>query len=187
MDEICWSSRSCMFIPTCGVCAEMMTFSLFHDDPLVEPRWSHSSRSAFLDIGLFSCFSFRETFLGCLDLVWIPEITCPMIDDSISPDLWLIVHLMPHWGIFPFRMRFVDLHGVTWSFPLTEYAPRRRFVHYCYDDFSVEPLGNHPVRHALLAIHDVILFPSERCILAWWAWSCYRFGWPGLHICWGMI
>ena len=38
MDEICRPSRSYMLILTCGVCAEMMTFSLFHDDPLVEPR-----------------------------------------------------------------------------------------------------------------------------------------------------
>ena len=28
---------------------------------------------------------------------------------------------------------------------------------------------------------------SERCILAWWAWCCYGFGWPRLHIYWCMI
>ena len=124
------SSRSCVFIPTYRVCAEMMMFSLFYDDPLVEPQWSHSFRSALLDIGLLSCFLFRETFPRCLDLIWIIDITCLMIDDSISPGFRLIVHLMPHWGIFPFWMRFRDLHGVTWSFPFTEYTLRWWFV--CY-------------------------------------------------------
>ena len=137
-------------IPTCGVCTETMTFSLFYDDPSVEPRWSHSSKSAFLDIGLFSYFLLWETFPRCLDLIWITEITCPMIDDSVLPDFWLIVYLRPHWGIFPFRVRFGDLQRVTWSFPLMEYVPRRWFIRYCYDDSSVEPLGSHPVRHALL-------------------------------------
>ena len=28
--------------------------------------------------------------------------------------------------------------------------------------------------------------PSEICILDLWAWLCYGFRWPGLHICWCM-
>ena len=35
------------------------------------------------------------------------------------------IHLMSYWGIFPFQLRFVDLHGVAWSFPLTRYTLRR--------------------------------------------------------------
>ena len=33
---------------------------------------------------------------------------------------------------------------------------------------------------------DDIVLPSERSILNLWAWFCYRFRWPGLHICWCM-
>ena len=51
----------------------------------------------------------------------------------------------------------------------------------------MEPLGSHPVRHTLLAIHDVIMLPSERYLLDWWARFYYGFGWSRLHICWGMI
>ena len=100
------SSRVCMLIPIHDIGVEMMVWSLFYDDPSVEPLRGHSARPT--------------------------------------------IHLMPHWGIFPFRRRFGNLHRVTWSFPLTEYVPRLRFVRYWYDDSSVEPLGSHPVRHALL-------------------------------------
>ena len=68
---------------------------------------------------------------------------------AIQPDLLYI--WLPYWGIFPFRVRFTDLHGFTWSFPLTKCAPRRRFVYYCYDDLSMEPLGSHPIRRTSLS------------------------------------
>ena len=78
--------------------------------------------------------------------------------DRIFDDGWFhvtrfrpIVHLMSYWGIFPFRMRFTDLRGVMWSFPLTGYSSRWSSDHYFYDDFLVEPLGSHPVRHAFLS------------------------------------
>ena len=38
---------------------------------------------------------------------------------------WFTTHLMPYWGIFPFWLIFVDLHGVACSSPLTKYTPRR--------------------------------------------------------------
>ena len=28
------------------------------------------------------------------------------------PIFWSTIHLMPYWGIFPFQLRFTDLHGV---------------------------------------------------------------------------
>ena len=37
---------------------------------------------------------------------------------------------MSYWSIFPFQMRFTNLHGVTWSSPLTKYALRRWRVRY---------------------------------------------------------
>ena len=128
----------------------MMTFSLFYDDPLVEPWWSHPSRSASLRIGLFSCFLFWETFPKRLDWIWIAEITCLMIDDSISPDFPTYSTFDATLGHISISGRFRDFHGVTWSFPLIKYVLGRRFVHYCYDDSSIEHLGSHPARHTHL-------------------------------------
>ena len=50
-------------------------------------------------------------------------------DPSVEP-LWghsarLAMHLMPYRGIFPFWMRFADLHGVACLSPLAGYALRR--------------------------------------------------------------
>ena len=83
--------------------------------------------------------------------LWV-NIKIPWSHNGGENYLWKL-HLMPHWGIFSFRVTFTDLNGVTWSFPLTKYALRRRFVHYCYDDSSMEPLGSHPAKHALLGTH----------------------------------
>ena len=83
------------------------------------------------------------------------------MDDFMSPDFRPITHLMPYWGIFPFRMRFTDYHWVSWSFPLMGYSSRWLSIHYFYDDSSVEPLGSHPVRHALLGI-QMSSYPSFR-------------------------
>ena len=47
---------------------------------------------------------------------------------------------------------------------------------------GVIQLGTH---FSALRCHRAPL--SKICILAWWEWCCYRFGWPGLHICWCMI
>ena len=96
----------------------------FYDDPSVEPR------PTFLDIWLLSCFLFWDMFPRCLDLIWIMEIACSMMDDSMSPDFWPIVHSMPYCGIFSSWMRVIDLHGVVWSPPLTGWSSRRWPV--CY-------------------------------------------------------
>ena len=90
-----------------------LTGSLFYDDPSVEPLWSRSARPIFLGIWLAPCFLSWETFPSCLDLIWITEITCSMIDDSMSPGFWPTVHSMSCWGIFSFWLRFIDLHGAT--------------------------------------------------------------------------
>ena len=43
--------------------------------------------------------------------LWIfTYVTCSMIDDFMSPNFWPVICLMPYWGIFPFWMRFMDLH-----------------------------------------------------------------------------
>ena len=89
-----------------------LTGSLFYDDPSMEPLWIRSTRPTFLGIWLLSCFLSWETFPSCLDLIWITEITCSMIDDSMSLDFWPTIHSMPYWGIFPSWTRFIDLHGV---------------------------------------------------------------------------
>ena len=160
-----------------------MTFSLFYDDPLVEPWRSHPSRSASLGIRLFSCFLSREMFPRRLDWIWITEITCLMIDDFISPDFRLIVHLMPHWGIFPFW------GGLEISMELHDHSHLRST---CWDDdlftivmmipqWSISRVIQLGIYFSTLRCHRAPLF--ERCILAWWAWHCYGFIRPGLHIC----
>ena len=144
------SSRSCMIIPTYGMLTETMAGSLPCHDPSMEPLWSHPTRPTFFGIWLSSCLLFRETFHRCLGLIWITEIAHLMMDDFMSPNFWPIVHLMPYGSIFPFWVRFTDLHGVVWSPPLTGCVPRRWRVRYFYEDFSLEPLGSHPVRPVLL-------------------------------------
>ena len=49
-------------------------------------------------------------------------------DDGWSNIVWFFlstIHLMPYWGIFSFWFRFIDLHGVAWSSPLTKYTLRQ--------------------------------------------------------------
>ena len=66
--------------------------SLFYDGLPMEPLWSHSVRPTFLGIWLSPCFLSWETFPSCLDLIWITEVTCSMIDDSMSPGFWPTIH-----------------------------------------------------------------------------------------------
>ena len=43
--------------------------------------------------------------------LWIfTYVAWSMIDDFMSPDFRPVVHPMPYWGIFPFWVRFTDLH-----------------------------------------------------------------------------
>ena len=62
-------------------------------------------------------------------------------------------------GHIPFWMMFTDLHGVTWSFLLVRCASGRWPIRHFYDDSSVETLGSHPVRPALLGISMSPCFP----------------------------
>ena len=76
-----------------------------------------------------------------------------------------IVHLIPYWGIFPFRLRFTDLHGVVWLSPPTRYTLRRwLFVILSWSPkkASLEPFSQtHTFRHLdvimLLLLKDVPL------------------------------
>ena len=46
--------------------------------------------------------------------IWWWMIRCRLI-------YWSTIHLIPYWGIFPFRLRFIDLHGVAWFSSLMRY------------------------------------------------------------------
>ena len=111
--EICRFSWSCMLISTYEICAEMMTYLLSYPDPLVEPLWSHLVKLVFFGVWLSSCFSF-----------WVMDLD----DEGRAPDdrwleaiwfFWPITHLIPYWGIFSIRLRFVDLHWLSWPSPVT--------------------------------------------------------------------
>ena len=148
-DEIHGSSWSYMIIITYWMHTETLTSLLPNHDTSVDPLWIYLARPSCLDIWLLSFFLFWDTFLGCMDLIWITEITCSMIEDFMSPDFWPTVHLMPYWGIFPFWIRFTDHDGVARLSPLARCMPRRWSIRCFYDDSSVETLGSHPVRLTL--------------------------------------
>ena len=118
LGKIHGSSWGCTIIITYSIHTRTLTCSLLYHDTSVEPLWIHLARPSRLGIGLLSCFLFRDTSLGCVDLIWITEITCSMIDDSMSPDSRSTVHPMLYWGIYPFRTRSTDLHGVACLSPL---------------------------------------------------------------------
>ena len=128
--EIYRSSRSCMLTPTYGMHTETMTCSLFYHDPSVEPLLSHPVRLVFFSICMSSCFLFREMFPWCLGSIWITKITHLTMNDFMSLGFRPTIYSMPYWGIFSFRLRFINLHGVACSFPLTRYTLRQ--WHVCY-------------------------------------------------------
>ena len=160
-----------------------LTGSLFYDDPLVEPLWSRSARPTFLGIWLLSCFLFRETFPRCLDLIWIMEITCSMIDDSMSPD-FLIYHIfdviLEHISISD------EVYQSSWSYMIIstyEVCAETMTCSLSYHDLSAEPLWSHSARPTFLGIW---LSPSllfRRRFIDVWVW----FGSWRSHIWWWMI
>ena len=81
-----------------------------------------------------SYFPFWGTSFWSVGLIqlWIrmTRITLLMIDDLRLFDFLIYHTSMPYWGIFPFRLRVIDLHGATWLLPFTGCAPRRGRV--CY-------------------------------------------------------
>ena len=70
----------------------------------------------------------RHIFHFRWDLWIFTYVAWSRIDDFMPPDLRPIIHLMPYWGIFPFRLRLTDLHGVACSSPLTRYTLTRCFL-----------------------------------------------------------
>ena len=144
--EIYGSSWSCTIIITYSIHTRTFTCSLLYHDTSVEPLWIHLARPSRLGIRLLSCFLFRDTSLGCVDLIYITEITCSMIDDSMSPDSRSTVHPMLYWGIYPFQTRSTDLHGVACLSPLARCRLRWLIGSLFYHGLSVEPLLSHSVR-----------------------------------------
>ena len=62
---------------------------------------------------LFDVWTRFSCWYGWLGLhIWWWMIQCCLIFQST-------IHLMPYWGIFPFQLRFIDFHEVTWSSSLT--------------------------------------------------------------------
>ena len=103
---------------------ETRTCLLFYHDPLVEPLLSHLIRPIF----------FRHLYAIMLLIQGDISLTFGFVlgyGDHTFDDRWFhvtwfpIYHTsMPYWGIFPFQLRVIDLHGATWSLPLSGCAPR---------------------------------------------------------------
>ena len=115
-------------------------------DHTFDERWFHVTCSS--DLSHIRHHTGAYFHFGC-DLRISMEVTCSMIDDSMSPDLRPIIHLMPYWGIFLFWMRFTDLGGVACLSPFARRTLRWWSIRYLHGDSLVEPLGSHPVRPAL--------------------------------------
>ena len=101
------------------------------DDVFVTLSWSLSraslepfSSTHIFGIWLSPSLLFRRRFIDVWGLIWVMEIAHLMMDDFMSPNFRLIVHLTTYWGIFPFWSRFTNLHGVACLSPLTRYTPR---------------------------------------------------------------
>ena len=62
---------------------------------------------------LFDVWTQFNRGYGWLGLhIWWWMIRCCLIS-------WSTIHLMSYWGICPFQLRFINLHGLTWSSSLT--------------------------------------------------------------------
>ena len=94
------------------------------------PQWSLSGA---IWLGLhclaFRCHhsSFQETPIGSVSMIliwtWMIRVTHLMMDDLMSFNFFrLITHLMPYWGIFPFRSRFIDPQWFAWSSLVARYT-----------------------------------------------------------------
>ena len=128
--EIYGSSWSRMIISTYEIHSETRTCSLFYYDPPVEPLLSHLVRPIFFQ----HLYAIMLLILGDVSLTF--EFVLGYGDHTFD-DGWFhvtrfpIYHTsMPYWGIFPFQLRVIDLHGATWSLPLTRCTPRRGRVRY---------------------------------------------------------
>ena len=113
--------------------------------------------------------------------IWRGMISCHLPFSDLS-------HIrMPYWGIFPFRMRFIDLGGVARLSSFTRCMPRWWSIRYLHDDSSVEPPESHLARPAPLGTWMPLCFSIRRYLLGLWAWFSYGSGWLGLYVWWQMI
>ena len=141
-----------------------------------------------VDIQISSYFFFWDTSLWCLDLIqlwtWMTRITHLMMDDLILSNFSTYHTFDAILGHIPFRLRFINLHGVAWSYPLTRYTSIQWHVCYLITilqwSFSwVIQSGPHFLafrcHHA--SSYGIYLFDL-------WVRFNYRRGWLGLHIWW---
>ena len=110
------------------------------DDLFVNLLWSasraffgpfnHAHTFWYLDVLML--LRLRDTFwyVDSINLwTWMTRITHLVMDDWVSSDFFRpTTHLMPYWGIFPFRLRFVDLHWFAWSSTFMRYMSSWWFV-----------------------------------------------------------
>ena len=98
---------------------------LSYHDPLVESLLGHSVGLTLLIFRYHHAFSSRRRLFD----VWI-RFNCGYGWLGLRIWWWVIqfvlifqptIHLMLYWGIFPLQLRFIDLHGFTWSSPFMRY------------------------------------------------------------------
>ena len=72
---------------------------------------------------------------------------------------WSTVHLMPYWGIFPFQLRFIDLHGFVWL---------PSFTRCMLSWWSIVILSWFP--NGAFFSHSVRLTLSDIVLILWWSY-----------------
>ena len=150
--EIYGSSWSRTIISTYEIRAETRTCSLFYYDPPVEPLLSHLVRPIFFQ----HLYAIMLLILGDVSLTF--EFVLGYGDHRFD-DGWFHVTQFSAYhisgamlGHIPFRMRFMDLHGLAWSSPITRYTSRWWHFLLSYHDPLVEPLLSYPVRPVFFSI-----------------------------------
>ena len=132
-----------------------------------------SSRGRFIDVWVHFSSGFRWPGLH----IWWLVIWCHLIFRSTT-------HLVPYWGIFLSRLRVIDLHGVTWSLPLTGCTPRREHVRYSIiipqwslswaTQSSCSAFVCHHASYSGRRFLDIwVRFGLRRSHIWWWMISCH--------------
>ena len=101
--------------------------------------------------------------------------------------LWSITHLMPYWGMFPFWLTFIDLHGVTCLSPLTRYTSRRWPIFYLVMILRWSPSWAIQLDSHFSTFRCRHTSPSGYVFFDTWAPFNYGFGLQRSHIWWWMI
>ena len=137
------------------------------DDPPVKSLWSYPVRSTHFGTYMSSCFlpGYASLICGSDSVMDLGDQDC-IVDDWWLEAIWFfwpITHLIPYWGIFPLRLRFVDLHWFAWPSQLWDARWADDLTSFCLDS-PVGPSLRHSIRLIFFDIIMIIGWSYSRCI-----------------------